>query len=88
MTLWKFLFLHVKVSTWTEAVLLESESDSTSIELYLTIDNIKVNFESLTFIINKEAYTDWSEKQMTWIWLFFLFLFFLFPDMCEWRLGV
>lgn len=31
------------VSTRTDAVLLESVSDSTSIELYLTVGGIKVN---------------------------------------------
>ncbi|XP_056244242.1 putative ATP-dependent RNA helicase TDRD12 [Seriola aureovittata] len=38
------LYLHnlLQASTWTEAVLLESESDSTSIELYLTIGNVKI----------------------------------------------
>ncbi|XP_070829066.1 putative ATP-dependent RNA helicase TDRD12 [Chaetodon trifascialis] len=38
------LYLHnlLKASTWAEAVLLESESDSTSIELYLTVENIKI----------------------------------------------
>ncbi|CAJ1055897.1 uncharacterized protein tdrd12 isoform X4 [Xyrichtys novacula] len=38
------LYLHnlLKGSTRTEAVLLESESDSTSIELYLTVGNIKI----------------------------------------------
>ncbi|XP_071316534.1 putative ATP-dependent RNA helicase TDRD12 isoform X3 [Trachinotus anak] len=38
------LYLHnlLQASTWTEAVLLESDSDSTSIELYLTIRNIKI----------------------------------------------
>ncbi|XP_062246116.1 putative ATP-dependent RNA helicase TDRD12 [Platichthys flesus] len=38
------LYLHnlLQASTWTEAVLLESDSDSTSIELYLTIGNIKI----------------------------------------------
>lgn len=28
-----------------EAVMLESESDSTSLELYLTVWNVKVNFD-------------------------------------------
>ncbi|KAM9351967.1 putative ATP-dependent RNA helicase TDRD12 [Symphorus nematophorus] len=38
------LYLHnlLQVSTQTEAVLLESQSDSTSIELYLTVRNIKI----------------------------------------------
>uniref|UniRef100_A0AAQ6AJI9 RNA helicase n=1 Tax=Amphiprion ocellaris TaxID=80972 RepID=A0AAQ6AJI9_AMPOC len=38
------LYLHnlLQASTQTEAVLLESESDSTSLELYLTIGNIKI----------------------------------------------
>ncbi|XP_051808065.1 putative ATP-dependent RNA helicase TDRD12 [Acanthochromis polyacanthus] len=38
------LYLHnlLQASTQTEAVLLESESDSTSIELYLTVSNIKI----------------------------------------------
>ncbi|GAA6227719.1 putative ATP-dependent RNA helicase TDRD12 [Lates japonicus] len=38
------LYLHnlLQASTWTEAVLLESKSDSTSIELYLTVGNIKI----------------------------------------------
>uniref|UniRef100_A0A8D2ZMX9 RNA helicase n=1 Tax=Scophthalmus maximus TaxID=52904 RepID=A0A8D2ZMX9_SCOMX len=38
------LYLHnlLQASTWTEAVLLESESDSTSIELFLSIGNIKI----------------------------------------------
>ncbi|XP_037622451.1 putative ATP-dependent RNA helicase TDRD12 isoform X4 [Sebastes umbrosus] len=38
------LYLHnlLQASTRTEAVLLESESDSTSIELYLTVGNIKI----------------------------------------------
>uniref|UniRef100_A0A8C9Z7C7 RNA helicase n=1 Tax=Sander lucioperca TaxID=283035 RepID=A0A8C9Z7C7_SANLU len=38
------LYLHklLQVSTQTEAVLLESESDSTSIELYLTVRNVKI----------------------------------------------
>uniref|UniRef100_A0A8C4GVP4 RNA helicase n=1 Tax=Dicentrarchus labrax TaxID=13489 RepID=A0A8C4GVP4_DICLA len=38
------LYLHnlLQASTQTEAVLLESESDSTSIELYVTVGNIKV----------------------------------------------
>ncbi|XP_039989883.1 putative ATP-dependent RNA helicase TDRD12 isoform X2 [Xiphias gladius] len=38
------LYLHnlLQASTWTEAVLLESESDSTSIALYLTLGNIKI----------------------------------------------
>ncbi|XP_034443256.1 putative ATP-dependent RNA helicase TDRD12 [Hippoglossus hippoglossus] len=38
------LYLHnlLQASTWTEAVLLESDSDSTSIELYLTVGNIKI----------------------------------------------
>ncbi|XP_024858341.1 putative ATP-dependent RNA helicase TDRD12 isoform X2 [Kryptolebias marmoratus] len=38
------LYLHklLQASTQTEAVLLEVESDSTSIELYLTINNIKI----------------------------------------------
>ncbi len=40
-------------STRTEAVLLESESDSTSVELYLTVGNIKVDFSvgCLTVIV-------------------------------------
>uniref|UniRef100_A0A8C4GVY8 RNA helicase n=1 Tax=Dicentrarchus labrax TaxID=13489 RepID=A0A8C4GVY8_DICLA len=38
------LYLHnlLQASTQTEAVLLESESDSTSIELYVTVGNIKI----------------------------------------------
>ncbi|XP_044049258.1 putative ATP-dependent RNA helicase TDRD12 isoform X2 [Siniperca chuatsi] len=38
------LYLHnlLQASTRTEAVLLESESDSTSVELYLTVGNIKI----------------------------------------------
>ncbi|XP_074533971.1 putative ATP-dependent RNA helicase TDRD12 [Halichoeres trimaculatus] len=38
------LYLHnlLQASTRTEAVLIESESDSTSIELYLTVGNIKI----------------------------------------------
>ncbi|KAK5866824.1 hypothetical protein PBY51_011368 [Eleginops maclovinus] len=38
------LYLHslLQASTQTEAVLLESEADSTSIELYLTVGNIKI----------------------------------------------
>uniref|UniRef100_A0A3B5A112 RNA helicase n=1 Tax=Stegastes partitus TaxID=144197 RepID=A0A3B5A112_9TELE len=38
------LYLHnlLQASTQTEAVLLESESDSTSMELYLTVSNIKI----------------------------------------------
>nr|XP_033490636.1 putative ATP-dependent RNA helicase TDRD12 isoform X1 [Epinephelus lanceolatus]XP_033490637.1 putative ATP-dependent RNA helicase TDRD12 isoform X1 [Epinephelus lanceolatus] len=38
------LYLHnlLQASTLSEAVLLESESDSTSIELYLTVRNIKI----------------------------------------------
>nr|XP_019934149.1 PREDICTED: putative ATP-dependent RNA helicase TDRD12 [Paralichthys olivaceus] len=38
------LYLHnlLHASTWTEAVMLESDSDSTSIELYLTVGNIKI----------------------------------------------
>uniref|UniRef100_A0A3P8T9Q8 RNA helicase n=1 Tax=Amphiprion percula TaxID=161767 RepID=A0A3P8T9Q8_AMPPE len=38
------LYLHnlLQASTQTEAVLLESESDSTSLELYLTVGNIKI----------------------------------------------
>ncbi|XP_078112566.1 putative ATP-dependent RNA helicase TDRD12 [Sander vitreus] len=38
------LYLHklLQASTQTEAVLLESESDSTSIELYLTVRNVKI----------------------------------------------
>ncbi|KAM7003443.1 putative ATP-dependent RNA helicase TDRD12 [Tautogolabrus adspersus] len=38
------LYLHnlLQASTRTEAVLLESESDSTSIELYLTVGNVKI----------------------------------------------
>lgn len=39
-----FFFFILKASTQTEAVLLESESESTSVELYLTVGNIKVNF--------------------------------------------
>uniref|UniRef100_A0A3Q3EIQ7 RNA helicase n=1 Tax=Labrus bergylta TaxID=56723 RepID=A0A3Q3EIQ7_9LABR len=38
------LYLHnlLQASTRTEAVLLESESDSTSIQLYLTVGNVKI----------------------------------------------
>lgn len=40
------VFLLPPASTQTEVVLLESESRSTAIELYLTVGNIKVNFDS------------------------------------------
>ncbi|KAM8893221.1 putative ATP-dependent RNA helicase TDRD12 [Spinachia spinachia] len=38
------LYLHnlLQASTMTEAVLLESDSDSTSVELYLTVGNVKI----------------------------------------------
>uniref|UniRef100_A0A3B5A0V1 RNA helicase n=1 Tax=Stegastes partitus TaxID=144197 RepID=A0A3B5A0V1_9TELE len=38
----KCTYCYLKASTQTEAVLLESESDSTSMELYLTVSNIKI----------------------------------------------
>lgn len=41
------LLLVLEVSICTEAVLIESESESTSIELYLTVGNIKVNFNPI-----------------------------------------
>ncbi|XP_047451385.1 putative ATP-dependent RNA helicase TDRD12 isoform X2 [Mugil cephalus] len=53
------LYLHklLQASTQTEAVLLESESDSTSIELYVTIGNIKICVND-DMVAKKFAYYD------------------------------
>ncbi|XP_026220621.1 putative ATP-dependent RNA helicase TDRD12 isoform X1 [Anabas testudineus] len=51
------LYLHnlLQVSICTEAVLIESESESTSIELYLTVGNIKICVND-DLVANKFAY--------------------------------
>ncbi|XP_070686471.1 putative ATP-dependent RNA helicase TDRD12 [Pempheris klunzingeri] len=51
------LYLHnlLQASTWTEGVLLQSESGSTSVELYLTIENIKICVND-DLVVKKFAY--------------------------------
>ncbi|XP_041652126.1 putative ATP-dependent RNA helicase TDRD12 isoform X2 [Cheilinus undulatus] len=51
------LYLHnlLQASTQTEAVLLESESDSTSIELYLTVGDVKISVND-DLVVKKFAF--------------------------------
>ncbi|XP_068168743.1 putative ATP-dependent RNA helicase TDRD12 [Antennarius striatus] len=63
------LYLHnlLQVSTQTEAVLLQSESDSTSIELYVTFANVKIcvndDLVAKKFAVYTRALTDDSEPE-------------------------
>ncbi|XP_045892826.1 putative ATP-dependent RNA helicase TDRD12 isoform X2 [Micropterus dolomieu] len=64
------LYLHnlLKVSTQTEVVLLESESRSTAIELYLTVGNIKICVnddlvaKKFAYFIRESADSGWLDE--------------------------
>lgn len=58
------LFFFPSVSTQTEAVLLESKSDSMAIMLYVTVRNIKVTFDSSNW--------DWNIVHSHSNWVFYL----------------
>ena len=58
------LFFYPSVSTQTEAVLLESMSDSIAMMLYVTVRNIKVTFDS--------SNRDWNVVYSHTNWVFYL----------------